>query len=155
MTTIFSGTLLADYNQFYLAAADSHTDYSDQVDDTAIDDCLLCQDDVAVVFTARNMDVPVSVELHETEPALALAAADHVVQGGLRSAGQLVIAGCTDYLPDAARLTVPAGPLRIRVLISGLDTLSEDGLDGDDRYVVQLWPGAAAPVQVLKRWPQD
>ncbi|WP_313013585.1 hypothetical protein [Brevundimonas sp.] len=45
---------------------------------------------------------------------------------------------------------MPAGDYAARVSHGGLDTLSEDGLDGDDRYRIQLWPGPVRPVTVVK-----
>ncbi|WP_159395094.1 hypothetical protein [Streptomyces sp. 2323.1] len=42
----------------------------------------------------------------------------------------------------------------MRVYSSGLHTISEDGLDGEDRYHVVLWPtDEDHPAQVLKRYP--
>jgi hypothetical protein len=155
VTKVFERTLFADYHQFYLADAETKTDVSGDVTDEAISQRIVCRDDVLVVFTARNMEVPVLVELHETEPALDFADADHAVEAGLRSAGTIAIAGCTDYLPDAARLSVPAGELKARVVFTGLGTLSSDGLEGEDRYVVHLWPGKAEGVRVLKQWKDD
>lgn len=151
MATAFEGMIFADYHQFYLMNVGSQTDYTDDITDAAVADRIIAKDDVLVVFAARNMAVPVTVELHDAEPALNLSEADHVVEAGLNSSGMLVIAGCTDYLPDAAQFAVPAGNLKARILFSGLDTLSEDGLDGEDRYCVQLWPGKADGVHVLKQ----
>ena len=34
----------------------------------------------------------------------------------------------------------------------GLETISSDGLDGDDRYHVVLWPGEPREPAVLKRF---
>jgi hypothetical protein len=152
MAKVFEGTLFADYHQFYLADVESKTDYSDDVTEAAMGQRIAYRDDVLVVFTARNTDVPVVVELHATEPALDLEDADHVVEGGLYSSGTVAIAGCTDYFPDAARFSVPAGGLKARVVFAGLRTLSEDGLTGQDRYAVHLWPGKADGIRVLKQW---
>jgi hypothetical protein len=60
-----------------------------------------------------------------------------------------------DYEPTAQRLSVKAGPLGIRLNMSGLDTISEDGLDGRDRYLIQIWPGQelSGPL-VLKSWAE-
>ena len=120
MTTVFEGTLFADYHQFYLADTESETDYSGEITDAAMTERIVWKGDVLAVFTARNMEVPVTVELHGAD-------ADHVVEAGLRSSGTLVIAGCTDYLPTAARFSVPAGDLRARIVLAGPGTLSEDG----------------------------
>jgi hypothetical protein len=98
------------------------------------------------------MPVPVTVELHEEEPALELDNADQTVEAGLRSDGEIAILGCTDYLPDATRFSVPAGDLKAMIVFSGLGTLRASGLDGDDRYTVHLWPGKAGGVRVLRHW---
>ncbi|WP_330479621.1 hypothetical protein OG301_38425 [Streptomyces platensis] len=43
----------------------------------------------------------------------------------------------------------------VRVYSNGLHTISEDGLDGEDRYHVVLWPtDEGHPAQVLKRYPE-
>jgi len=52
------------------------------------------------------------------------------------------------------RFEVPAGTVRVRVSHSGLDTLSEDGLRGKDRYRVAVWPGDAIAPRVVKRWKE-
>ena len=105
-----------------------------------------------IVFTVRNMDVKVRVELHGEEPRIEREEADHVVMGSFHTSGRIVIAGLMDWVPDAARASVPPGTLRAMVVFTGLDTLSEDGLDGDDRYVVHLWPGESIGVTVLRQW---
>jgi hypothetical protein len=155
MTVVFQDTLFADYHQFYLADPANLTDYSEDVTDETIAQGVIAKDDTLVVFTARNMSVPVTVELHDAEPALQLDVADHVVDAGLRSSGTIAIAGCTDYFPDAARFSTPAGDLNARIVCTGLGTLSSDGVEGEDRYVVHLWPGKSQGVGVLKQWRGD
>jgi len=155
MKTLFNGTLFADYHQFYLTGAERATDYSDGMTEQALAARLVWKDEVLAVVTARDMDVPITVEFFDAKPEIDLDNADHVVEAGLRSSGTLAIAGCTDYFPDAARFSVPAGDLEARVVMTGLGTISEDGLDGHDRYVIQLWPGKAQAVQVLKQWQKD
>lgn len=110
----------------------------------------------AVVHTARNTTVPVIVEWYDVRPQLEIERYQHVVEGGFTCpSGVLVLAGMTDYEPTAQKFSVNAGLLGIRVSMSGLDTISEDGLDGLDRYLVQLWPGQelSGPL-VLKSWAE-
>jgi hypothetical protein len=151
-TVLFDGGIFADYHQFYLTDADGSGDLPTDWTEDALSDRIACDDGVLLVTTARNMTVPVRVELHDAEPEIDTAAADHVVLGSLRTAGELVIAGCTDYLPDAARAEVPPGNLRAMVVFTGLGTLSEDGLEGEDRYAVHLWPSEDTGVAVLRQW---
>lgn len=152
---LFNGELLADYFQIYVrdrANADLPATYSEE----AISARLVVGPHAAVVHTARNMTVPVIVEWHDVRPRLEIERYQHVVEGGINCpSGVLVLAGMTDYEPTAQRLSVKAGPLGIRVNMSGLDTISEDGLDGRDRYLIQLWPGQelSGPL-VLKSWAE-
>ena len=98
------------------------------------------------------MTVPVVVEVHDSEPSHDLAEWDHVTECSIDvPSGRLAILGCTDYLPDAARIQIPAGCYRVRVLHGGLGTLSEDGLEGDDHYKVVLWRGSPQDVTVVKQ----
>ncbi|RYH31442.1 MAG: hypothetical protein EON54_21310 [Alcaligenaceae bacterium] len=104
------------------------------------------------IGTARNMDVPVTLELLDRAPSLDLTAFDHVAEGSLLvSSGTLVVAGCTDYFPDAKRFAMEPGTYRVRLLSSGLDTLSADGLEGKDHYLLQLWLASPVEPTVLKQ----
>ena len=155
MTILFDDSVMADYHQFFLADPSSGSDLP--VNWTAGDlrARLLVGEQSLIATTAWDMDVPVIVELHQQQPKIDLTNADHVVIGGLYTSGEIVIAGLTDYLPDARRIAVPAGPLCAMVVSSGLGTLSKDGLEGDDRYAVHLWPGKAEQVVVLQQWEGD
>lgn len=64
--------------------------------------------------------------------------------------GRIVIAGCTDYFPEAKRLEVRPGTYRARIYYGDLDTLSQDGLAGNDHYRVVLWPSPPDNITVLK-----
>lgn len=151
MQLLHAGPIFADYHQFYLADAAAKTEARHW---TAADLAagLIAQPGEIGIATARNTHVPVRVELHDTAPPLTLEGVDQAAEASLVTAGMAVLAGCTDSWPDATRLAVPPGPLRLRLLASGLDRLSEDGLEGEDSYLIQLWPAPEAPVAVLKPW---
>lgn len=145
-------TLFADYHQFYLQDEAAPGDLASAWDEAATLRMLAVSQGVVGFGTARNMPVPVTLELLEAEPQTDLARFDHVVDGSVAIAtGPLVVAGCTDYLPDAARFDVPPGAYRVRLSSAGLDSLSPDGLEGEDRYLVQMWPGALLEPTVLKQ----
>ncbi len=144
--------LFADYFQFYLQDEAADGDLSDAWTDEAVARMLAVGDGAVGVGTARNMDVPVTLELLDAEPPADLAGWDHATECSLQIRGdKLLIAGCTDYRPDAARIPVAPGSYRVRVYYGGLDTLSEDGLEGEDRYHLQLWPADAIAPRVLKQ----
>ncbi|WP_171098901.1 hypothetical protein [Ruegeria sp. HKCCD7255] len=109
--------------------------------------------DAFAVRTARNMHVPVEVLVNNKPPKLDLSSWDHVVELSIDlPSGRLVVAGCSDYLPEAERLVLDKGHYQARVLYSNLDSVYSDGLDGDDRYRVELWKGDAKPLKVLKEF---
>ena len=144
--------LFADYHQFYLQDEAADGDLSDAWNQDAVQRMLAVADGVVGIGTVRNMDVPVTIELLETEPATDLASFDHVAEGSLVVVRcPLVVAGCTEYFPDADRFDLAPGTYRVRLLASGFDTLSEDGLDGQDHYLVQLWQAPSIEPTVLKQ----
>ena len=147
-----SFNLFADYFQFYLQDEAVDGSLSDAWTDEAVARLLAVAPGTVGVGTVRNMEVPVTLEVMPVAPPLNVAAYDHVVECSLSVGGeQLVIAGCTDYFPDAARIVVAPGSYRVRVCFSGLESLSEDGLDGDDRYHLQIWPAPLANIAVVKQ----
>jgi hypothetical protein len=143
--------LLADYFQFYLQDEGAHGDLSNCWTEAAVERMLAVAPGTIGVGTVRNMTVPVDLELHNVEPELVLNAWDQVVECSLEvRSGRIVIAGCTDVFSDAPRITLPPGIYRVRVHYGGLNTLSEDGLEGADCYQLDLWPGRAMSPVVLK-----
>jgi len=127
-------SLFADYFPFYIQDETATGDLSQAWNEEATERLLAIAPGTVGIGTVRNMYVPVTVDILEEEPDDDSAKWDHVVEAGLDVAsGRIVIAGCTDYFPDTMRIEVPPGSYRVRVSYGGLDTLSEDGLDGDDR----------------------
>ena len=145
--------IMADYFQFYLADDATAPAIAEGVTDADVQARLKVAPHIVVVYPARNMPVPVAVEFHEGEPVTDAAAWDHIAECGLEiPSGRVVIAGCTDYLPDCARLETAPGTYRARVHFGGLGKLSADGLEGDDHYLIALWPGPSIDLKVTKRY---
>ncbi|MCC8983399.1 hypothetical protein [Bradyrhizobium acaciae] len=148
----FELSLFADYFQFYIQDEPASGDLSAAWTEETTDRLLAIAPGTVGIRTVRNMDVPVVVQLLGREPDDDSADWDHVVEASLDVAsGRIVIAGCTDYFPDAMRIETAPGTYRVRASYGALDTLSENGLEGDDHYRLQLWPAAAIPVRVLKQ----
>ena len=144
--------LFADYHQFYLQDEKANGDLSASWTEQATADLLAIAPRTIGVGTVRNTMVTVQVVVQTSAPEEKFAAWDHVVDCSIEiPTGVIVVAGCTDYFPDAARIKVKPGSYRARVLYGGLGTLSEDGLEGEDCYHVILWPGEQTEVTVRKR----
>lgn len=144
--------LFADYFQFYLQDEQAAGNLANSWTRAAVDRKLALAPGTIGVGTARNMTVPVEVEVADTGPLdTDWARWDQVNECSIHvPTGRLVIAGCTDYFPTAARLVVAPGWYRARIYYGGLNTLSKDGLDGDDHYKIFLWAAPEAELRILK-----
>lgn len=145
-------TLFADYFQFYMQDELADGNLSDSWNEEAVARLLAVAPGTVGVGTVRNMDVPVFIEVLNGVPPLELEQWDHVVECTILVQGnRIVVAGCTDYFPDAARIEVAPGTYRVRVGYAGLASISEDGLSGNDSYKLQLWQSEAIEPRVLKQ----
>jgi len=146
--------LFADYYQFYLQDESAEGNLGESWDDDAVEQLLAIAPGTIGVGTVRNMDVPVTVEIHDKKPDLDIELWDHLNECSLDvPTGQIVIAGCTDYFPEAARIQVVPGTYRARISYGNLDTLSDVGLDGNDKYRIQLWAGTSIEPRTIKKRP--
>jgi hypothetical protein len=151
--------LFADYHQIHLFDEGSEADVADAWTDEAVADNVAVAADAIAVGTVVNVFVAVTVEVLDRAPADDSGDFDHVVEGSLEvRSGRLVVMGCTEYEPDAARFAVPVGWLRMRASRSNLDVAARLDLDSDEdpatteRVRVQVWPAAPQPPVVVKRW---
>ncbi len=110
------------------------------------------------VGAARPFDVPVIVDVRRTPPAdntLELQQAQHVTEASLAVPSGRLLISMQDFDDELPRIPLTPGTYVVRVYSHGLDTFSEDGLDGEDRYHVVLWPtDEEHPAQVIKRYPE-
>jgi len=149
--------ILADYFQIYVCDPAHSDDWWALWTGQTVDNRIVALPHTVVFGTGRNMPVPVDIVVHEQQPDLSalIAPADHaVVSGIVCGSGQLKVAGCTDYLPDAFTLSTSPGRYGVAFLSFDLSTIdSLCGLEGDDCYALHVWPAAALPeTAVLKRW---
>ena len=144
--------IFADYRQFYVW---DHRDNRGAPTEFTDED-VLCRIKAApfviVVQPERELDVPVTVEVrNDPPPNPEFDEWDHVAEASLDvPSGKLEIHESTGGSVDI--LAVTPGSYRLRACFGGLDTLSDDGLDGDDCYRLVLWPAPFAPVEVLKQY---
>jgi hypothetical protein len=145
--------LFADYFQFYIQDESVGGSLADAWNEEAFNRMLAIAPGVVAVGTVRNTHVPVSIEILDSAPPLNLDDWDHVVECTiLIKNSSIVVAGCTDYLPEAARVDIAPGIYRVRIGYAGLTTVSADILTGNDRYSLQFWPAAAIEPTVLKQY---
>ncbi|MGL4496694.1 MAG: hypothetical protein ACRCUX_12850, partial [Beijerinckiaceae bacterium] len=121
--------LFADYHQFVLLDGLDRA-LPEDVTDEDTHRRLSVGPGVVVVHTARNMMVPVTVELvAEAPPSENLAAWDHVTECDLTiETGHLVLAGLSHIMATAPHIPLAEGSYRLRVHHARLGSLSADGL---------------------------
>ncbi len=117
--------LFADYFQFYVED-ENPEDTTEYIwdDKKPVEIGLALGKGIIAVGTERNFTVPVSLEIHDSEPDDDFSRWNRVNEcSNDVPSGTLVIFGCTDYRPDAARVQVDPQCYRARIYYGGLDTV--------------------------------
>lgn len=156
----YSARLFADYHQIHVFDESSTTSLADAwLTEAASTTKLAVETDAIAVGTAVNVFVDVVVEVHDHEPVSDSDDFDHVAEASLRCAsGRLVVMGCTDYEPDADRIAVPVGSLRLRASRRNLDAAwaadlaSDDSPETTEKVRIQVWPAEHAGTALIKQW---
>jgi hypothetical protein len=118
----------------------------------ALDLKLALAENTIAVGTFRNVDVKFEIEIHESEPVVNLDDWDHASKGYFKvKSGNCAVFGCTDYLPDAARIEIPIGNYSVLSLAKGLDSITTEWDDADDFYKIVLWPSPQKEHEGIKR----
>lgn len=142
---------MPDYFQFYLWDSDERPAPEIWTDDN-VQDRMHVGPGVVVICPIRNMPVPVEISIWEAAPQVVFNLWQHVVEAPLTlESGRLEVHECCGE--TKASFSVPAGDYVVRAMMRGLDTISEDGLKGDDFYEIQVWPGKLSELRVLRYWP--
>jgi hypothetical protein len=151
--TIHKFELFADYFQLYLADDGSEVDTSEIWNEESLRLKLAVAKNTLAVGTFRNVDVQLEVEILDSAPSIDVAEWDQVSKGYLAiTNGKCVVYGCTDYLPDAQRISLPSGEYSALSLAKGLSTITEEWEDAEDFYKVILWPSKENEYKLLKSY---
>lgn len=145
--------LLADYFQLLLMDEGCEDDFASVWTDEALDRMLAVGNASVCLGTLRNVDVPVEIHVYSSAPSVDPASYDHAVSASLNlPSGRLVVMGCTDFLPEAARIELPPGSYQLLYLATGVESITYESDPADDRYIVHLWPGPPREPALLKHW---
>ncbi|MHC5256384.1 hypothetical protein ACYSUO_00745 [Streptomyces sp. UC4497] len=151
-------TVLADYST--LLIQDDDADLGEPElgwFDALAEDWINTAPGVVGIGAARPFNVPVTVDVRRAPPAddTELRQADHVTQAGLALPSGRLLISMQDTSDKIPRIPLASGNYAVRTYSHGLDSVSEDGLEGEDHYHVVLWPtDEDHPAQVLKRYPE-
>jgi len=150
--TEYQYQLFADYFQFYLQDEWAEGNLSRSWTEETVKNHLALALGIIGIETFRDMTVPVFIELRDSAPIDDnFDDWDHVNECNINvPSGRIVVAGCSDYFVDAHRISVTPGCYKAQIYYGGLDTLSDNGLQGEDHYRVVLWLGDFDEAKVLK-----
>lgn len=100
--------------------------------------------------TLRNVDVEVEIHVVDALSSVRLAGYDHIAEGSFASpTGSLAVMGCTDFLPDAYRVELPAGSYQFIYLVRGVDSITDEWSPASDVYILYLAPGDKRQPQLV------
>lgn len=150
----YSVNVFADYFQFYLQdeSASGELEEGDWRIPGAVDRLLALGPGTICVGTARNMTVPVKIDICKQAPLDALDNWDQVNECSISiPSGRFVVYGCTEWIPNALHISVEPGDYRARILYGNLNLTRGNGLEGDDHYLVKLWREPFSDLVILKQ----
>lgn len=143
--------IFADYFQFHLWDRRHHPDDLGIFTEEECARHIKVAPHAVVIMPVRNMTVSVEIEVRADAPSAPnLDEWDHIVDVSLvLPSGELEVEGWQEQPIDL--IVLEPGSYRVRALFAGLDTLSDDGLNGDDRYRLVIWPAPEAALVILKQ----
>ncbi|MFH6969118.1 hypothetical protein [Flavobacterium sp. FlaQc-28] len=134
--------LFADYFQIYLEDENNGKNLADSWTDDAVKILLAVTETTIGIGTVRNMYVPVILNIFDSEPIFKNDINDinQINECDIEiTSGSMVIAGCTDYYPEAKRIKLANAIYRLRIYYGNLEKLSDNGLEGEDFYIIEMW----------------
>lgn len=138
--------IFADYSQFYLLDGELQPPYPEDVTDQDLEQRFKVIPNLVAFYTVNPVHVMLSLELMPSEPIQNLETWEHVVEVPLDlPSGRLIIAGCTDYLPECPVVELAPGTYTVR-------THARRGSDeSHEEYLALLWLCAGRRERVLKQ----
>ncbi|WP_457068669.1 hypothetical protein [Hymenobacter sp. UYAg731] len=147
------------YSQFYICDKDSPaaTDSDGFWNQEAFDSRLAIEDGILGVGTETYSYVRASIEiLAQRNDAIDSTKYDHIVEASIKvNSGVLQILDCPNSTIEF-ELTIKPGFYRARIYISNLDSITDEDQEGNDFYLIEMWPEEPSPRKVLKQyvWPR-
>ncbi len=146
--------VFADYHQFYVQDGGVNPPAPEDWTDDDVATRAKVARNVVVVCPIRDMEVPVELELHDSQPSEPTPYWDHVVHCSLSlPTGHLQVHECTGG--PVLDWHVEPGEYEVLALFDGLASVSDDGLSGQDHYKVQVWPGRPVELSVVRSWSPE
>ena len=110
---------------------------------------------LVVIGTFRDNVVPVAIEIFTSEPNFDSGTWDQISECSLEThTGDIYIMGNFDYLPERKKYYLGFLLAGVRVYYGGLKTIDDMGINGNDNYMIHLWPiKKKIDLRVIKQRP--
>lgn len=96
---------------------------------------------LVVIGTFRDARVPVHVEIFKEEPMIDSNAWDQISDCSFEAPSEMIfIMGNFDYFPEREKYFLGFSLVGVRVYYGGAGTIDKMGINGQDYYMVYLWP---------------
>lgn len=146
--------LMAERNQIHIADVD-HPTGDGWVWTEEKGGMLTLGPGIVAFGTARDTETMVLIEIHAFDPTVDLEGWNQVAECTLETrGGRVMVTGTGDLRADTFTVQAPSRTMRVRIFWSGLDQVLDGALQGDDHYVVQMWPDEPRGAELLKEWPE-
>lgn len=160
--TVHNLHIFADNFQFQLQDQIEDCDYPEYWNDALLTQLFVSGNRIVGIGTVRDLDINVTLEIYaepmdekEIDEEPDLSNCDHAAQTNIElPSGKLLITGCTTDYEETIKIDLPARNYRLRIFWEQLDTIDELGFEGEDHYLIQLWPDTHFEELVLKEWRQ-
>lgn len=160
--TVHQIELFADNFQIQIQEQVDDCDYPEDWNDSLLTQLYVAGVNILAIGTVRDLDVDLTVEIYQeamdekerlTDPDME--EYDHVVQCNINiPSGKLLITGCSTDYEETTKLNLKPGQYGARIFWSGLDSTDDMGFEGDDRYLIKLYPETYFEERILKAWRQ-
>lgn len=133
--------VFADFNQFVVCGEGADWgDLYEKWTDSTIEEMIVCNTNYIAVGTARAYYVPVTIRIAKVPFQTDLTAQRVHECRMVVNADRVEITGVTDNGLSGGYVDISRGEYQVRVSYYDLNTVDESGLQGQDRYTVELWP---------------
>jgi hypothetical protein len=143
------------YNQFYIADKNYVGDTgSDKFwTEEAYEDRIAITDDLLGIGTESYGHIKGEVNLFENAPSETdFTIFDHIAEAGLEiQSGLLQFIDCPNSM-IVLEFDIQPGTYRIRVCSANLSSADIDEEEGNDYYIIEIWPDTNVSKNILKRY---
>lgn len=148
MTYKFS--IFADYFQIYIETeATLDGEHGIIWSQKELDELIQVKKGGFVMGTVRDMTVPFHVSIFSTKPDIDYSNWEQINESYIEIQGGKLFIGA--MLEETKEIRLEDGTYQFYALYKNLNTISIDGLEGDDEYYLYLWKVDKAPIPLVVR----